>query len=218
MGCRASESDTPHLMIAFGLVINIGSPVERLSYGMEDFMIKAGQSAVANPTAKKGFLIPVSWQVSDFVRVQADTLEDAYQWINEHIDEIPLGTEPEYIEASYETGTFEECEIYLDEMVEYDRVEAANESRLILFSDGDGMGDFLYVAMTNAPAEELNNLLARSREAIKKGEDMPIWQNILTKKGYIFNVIDEYRHVTAYGTSKSWREENYPNVTEEYFV
>jgi len=83
-------------------------------------MLHAGQSVVANPTAKKSYLIPVTWQVCDFVRVQADTLKEAYEWMQEHSDEVPLGTEPEYVDASYEVGEYELCESYLDEMVEYD--------------------------------------------------------------------------------------------------
>ena len=77
--------------------------------------MKAGQTVVANPSGKKGFLIPVSWEVYDIVEVQANTLEEAYEWMIEHIDEVPLGTEPEYVEASYQIGDFAECEAYLDE-------------------------------------------------------------------------------------------------------
>lgn len=81
-------------------------------------MIHAGQTVVANPNGKKGFLIPVSWMVSDFVRVQADTLDEAIDWMLKHHDEVPLGTEPEYIDASYEVNS-EVAEIYLDEAVNY---------------------------------------------------------------------------------------------------
>ena len=83
-------------------------------------MIHAGQSVVQNPTAKKGFLIPVTWEVCDFVRVQANTLEEAYEWMQEHADEVPLGTDPEYIDGSYRVGDMDECECYLGEVVEYD--------------------------------------------------------------------------------------------------
>lgn len=82
-------------------------------------MLQAGQSVVANPAAKKGYLIPVTWQVCDFVRVQADTLKEAYEWMKEHSDEVPLGTDPCYVDSSYEVGEYDECECYLDEMVEY---------------------------------------------------------------------------------------------------
>ena len=83
-------------------------------------MIHAGQSVVADPKAKKGFLIPVSWEVMDFVRVQADSLEEAMEYLTEHSDEIPLGTEPEYVDGSYQIGSYEECEAYLSEVVNYE--------------------------------------------------------------------------------------------------
>ena len=82
-------------------------------------MLNAGQTVVANPNGKKGFLIPVTWEVCDYVRVQADTLEEAYEWMQENSDEVPLGTEPGYVDASYKIGEFEECEAYLNEVVEY---------------------------------------------------------------------------------------------------
>lgn len=49
----------------------------------------------------KKFSIPVTWSVQDKIEVEAETIEDAVKYVKEHIDEIPLGTEPEYIEDSY---------------------------------------------------------------------------------------------------------------------
>lgn len=71
-------------------------------------------SVVANENAKKEFIIPVSWEVSDTIKVQAETLEEAYEWAMENIDEIPLGDEPYYIDGSYEitADSPEECECY----------------------------------------------------------------------------------------------------------
>ncbi len=83
-------------------------------------MLHAGQSVAANPAARKGFLIPVTWEVCDFVRVQANTLEEAYEWMQAHSDEVPLGTDPGYVDASYQVADYEECKCYLDEVVEYD--------------------------------------------------------------------------------------------------
>lgn len=75
---------------------------------------------VANPKGKKGYLIPVTWKVSDYVRVQADSLEEAYEWAQKNSDEIPLGTEPRYVDDSYEIdGDIDECKSYLDEAVDY---------------------------------------------------------------------------------------------------
>lgn len=82
-------------------------------------MIKAGQLMIANPQGKKVFPIPVTWEVSDLIRVQADSLEEAYEWAQEHSEEIPLGTEPGYVDGSYKIGNLDECEAYIDEAVDY---------------------------------------------------------------------------------------------------
>lgn len=37
----------------------------------------------------------------DKVKVEAKTLKEAIEYIKEYIEEIPLGTEPEYIDGSY---------------------------------------------------------------------------------------------------------------------
>ena len=52
-------------------------------------------------THMKTFAIPVSWEVSDFVFVNANSLNDAVNFVLENEDSIPLGTEPNYIDGSY---------------------------------------------------------------------------------------------------------------------
>ncbi len=49
----------------------------------------------------KNFYIPVTWSVWDKVKVTAESIEDALQYVRNHIDEIPLPTEPEYIDGSF---------------------------------------------------------------------------------------------------------------------
>lgn len=48
------------------------------------------------------YKIPVEWAVYDTVEIEADTLEEAIKKFDETIDYIPLGTEPEYIDGSYQ--------------------------------------------------------------------------------------------------------------------
>lgn len=48
------------------------------------------------------YLIPVSWEVYSTIRIKADNLEDARQKAIEHIDDIPCGTNTEYIDGTYE--------------------------------------------------------------------------------------------------------------------
>lgn len=50
---------------------------------------------------KKCFKVPVEWIVYDTVEVEAETFEDAVQYVLDNKDEIPLGTEPDYVDGSY---------------------------------------------------------------------------------------------------------------------
>lgn len=69
---------------------------------------------VANENAKEEFVLPVSWQVFSQIKVQANSLEEAFEWAKEHLDEIPLDTDADYVDASYEISAEspEECELY----------------------------------------------------------------------------------------------------------
>ncbi len=70
----------------------------------------------ANPKAKKEFKIPVSWEVMDFLKVQANTLEEAFDFVMNPENDALLGTsnEGDYVEGSYKVNasSVEECEIY----------------------------------------------------------------------------------------------------------
>lgn len=57
---------------------------------------------IANENANKEYKIPITWQVYDRLLVQANSLEEALAYCKEHIDVLPLGDEPEYIDESYE--------------------------------------------------------------------------------------------------------------------
>lgn len=68
---------------------------------------------IANENAKQEFNIPVTWEVYDTVKVQASSLKEAYEYVQEHLDEIPLGCDPDYAEDSYKiSASLEECEAY----------------------------------------------------------------------------------------------------------
>ena len=47
------------------------------------------------------FKVPVEWSVYDTVDVEADTFEKAVKYVLDNKDDIPLGTEPQYIDDSY---------------------------------------------------------------------------------------------------------------------
>ena len=95
------------------------------------------------------------------------------------------------------------------------------KERLIALSDGTDMGGELYVFKTNAPSEVLSELEKISCDIFINGgdyEDVPIWENVLQEKGYEFSFVDSHTHVTPYGTSRSWLEENYGEINEKYTI
>lgn len=79
--------------------------------------------------SKRKYYIPVSWEVWDKVEIQAESLEDAVKYVKENIDDIPLGTEPEYIDGSYKIEDGENGEASIEDTIEYirDYWSAGNE-------------------------------------------------------------------------------------------
>lgn len=67
----------------------------------------------------KKFSIPVTWQVWDKVEVEAETIEEAIEYVKNNVDEIPLGTEPEYIDGTYKIDDGKDCEKSIEETVKY---------------------------------------------------------------------------------------------------
>ena len=70
----------------------------------------------ANPKANKEFKIPVSWEVMDFLKVQANSLQEALEFVlnPDNDDLLATSNEGSYVEGSYEINakTVEECAIY----------------------------------------------------------------------------------------------------------
>ena len=67
----------------------------------------------------KKFSIPVTWEVWDKVEVEAETIEEAIQYVKDNLDTIPLGTEPEYIDGSYKIEDGNNGESDVEETVRY---------------------------------------------------------------------------------------------------
>ena len=67
----------------------------------------------------KKFSIPVTWSVWDKIEVEAETIEDAIRYVKEHIDEIPLGTELEYIDGTYRIDDGDNGENSVEDTVNY---------------------------------------------------------------------------------------------------
>ena len=68
---------------------------------------------------KKKFSIPVTWEVWDKVEVEAETIEEAIQYVKDNLDTIPLGTEPEYIDGSYKIEDGQDGEADIEETIYY---------------------------------------------------------------------------------------------------
>lgn len=76
-------------------------------------------TVMAKKNGKYGFKIPISWMVSDYITVQADTFEEALKYCDDNFDELPLGDDPQYIDGSYDIDKLFAEEL-IDEKVTYD--------------------------------------------------------------------------------------------------
>ncbi len=66
------------------------------------------------------WIVPVVWEASGFIEVEADTAIDACQLVHDYPDDYPLPHDSEYIDASFDiSGSVEEAaglaEIYTRE-------------------------------------------------------------------------------------------------------
>lgn len=54
--------------------------------------------------------LPVTWEVSGFVKVEADRLEDAMDYVKNNGDHIKLPRESNYVDGSFDLSQYEvEC-------------------------------------------------------------------------------------------------------------
>ena len=55
----------------------------------------------------KTFKLPVTYSVSEFVNIEAESIEDAIQYFKENTDDIalPLDVDTEYIDGSFELSS-----------------------------------------------------------------------------------------------------------------
>ena len=67
----------------------------------------------------KKFSIPVTWEVWDKIEVEAETIEEAIQYVKDNLDTIPLGTDPEYIDGSYRIDDGDNGEATIEDTVHY---------------------------------------------------------------------------------------------------
>lgn len=107
-------------------------------------------NVTANENAKKEFIIPVSWKVCDEITVKANSLEEAYYYVNSHSEDIPLGKEPEYVEDSYRVSeSVENCIPYQQDILvctSFDCEDLSEYTDSMLFDSGTTIaeGTFLY--------------------------------------------------------------------------
>lgn len=93
--------------------------------------------------------------------------------------------------------------------------------RLIILCNGTGMGDEMIVFKTNAPVERLKELEQQSCQIYIDGgsyDDVPIWLDVLTDEGYVFELVDEHQHITPFKSSSDWLEDKYSEITEKYII
>ncbi len=69
------------------------------------------ETVIAKKEGRRFIKVPVSYEVCGFITVQADSVEEAVEYCENHIDELPLAEEPEYVDGSYELTTTDPDEI-----------------------------------------------------------------------------------------------------------
>lgn len=93
--------------------------------------------------------------------------------------------------SSYEEIQASIVEAYNDMLDKNEKL--VEKPRKIILQDGTCMGDETLVFLTNAPKNRLKSLEKESCDIYKNGgsyEDIPLWANVLTDEGYIFELQD----------------------------
>ena len=71
-----------------------------------------------NQNGTKVFSIPVEWVVTETIDIKANSLREAIEFINKNADEIPLGTEPAYIDGTWKISADESGLMDANEILE----------------------------------------------------------------------------------------------------
>ena len=62
------------------------------------------------PEEKQEWIVPVTWEVCGFIKVRAESAEEACKKVHEDADDYPLPYQSEYIDASFDiSGSIEEA-------------------------------------------------------------------------------------------------------------
>ena len=111
-------------------------------------------------------------------------------------------------------GTYTDCPIDVQNAID------ENPCRYVAVSDGCGMGDSVYVFITNIPAETLKAFERFCQELSKIGyesDEMPNWAKTLDNDfDHVFEYVSDHQHVSPYGTSSDWLEDRFPEINEYY--
>lgn len=141
---------------------------------------------IANEKVKTKFLIPVTWKVYDTVEVQAASLEEAYEYVQNNIDNIPLGTEPEYTDNSYEI-----CAESFEDIVNYQK----NDIVCLQFECDEKLSKYTDSMLFSATSE--SGISIASGEFIHKGRKLYISLDVcgetrITYKGEVYKNLVDY--------------------------
>ena len=62
------------------------------------------------PEEKQEWIVPVTWEACGFIKVRAESAEEACKKVHEDADDYPLPYQSEYIDASFDiSGSIEEA-------------------------------------------------------------------------------------------------------------
>jgi len=92
--------------------------------------------------------------------------------------------------------------------------------RYVILYEGEGMGDDVYIFVTNIEKEVLKATEKLCQKMKKNGyEYIPTLSEILDNDfDKLFAYDNSCQNVTPYGTSNDWLEQYYPNVKETYYL
>lgn len=68
----------------------------------EDFKEKLETFVPIVTKRKNTYKVPVVWSAMGYVLVEADDVEEAKNYVKEHLDEFPLPRDGEYLDDSFE--------------------------------------------------------------------------------------------------------------------
>lgn len=73
------------------------------------------------PTPKKKYKLPVTWEVTGVIEVEAESLEEAIEYFDNNMEHIPLPRDLEYVDGSFNLSCRDISYLELFQSYEFDK-------------------------------------------------------------------------------------------------